>query len=206
MSDSGEQTIPDIIISRSSIPDVERARNIRMMPVLEDQDEEGETDSSKESGADDERDTEQEMQAASVSKTEMIKSKMDADDNTPLLADSSGILGKDHEQLQTLSLSSTEAGPSLSVFPFPNIEEFVSEYEDAVEDEQMLLATGQVTEQTRQFKVDVAADFEHLESSPDNEDTTSKLCKNCYNLRSNVMCPTAFQLKSSSRVLPRGLL
>lgn len=161
MSDNGEQAIPDIIISRSSIPEAERARNIRMMPVLEGHEEESETDSSKESGADDDNidnNTEnlrQETRLLSGNNTDITETKTDQEDNVQAPQSST--------QQDTLTHSSTKENFSLSAL---NVEEFLSEYEDATEDEQVL-----VEDQTQQFKVDTAA-FEHLDSTTIQQDNT----------------------------------
>ena len=170
-SDNEERVIPDIIISRSSIPDAERARNIRMVPMLEDhEEEESETDSSKESGASDDvgDDSRQQTRPHSGDKSEISEIKMDQDDSGTKPSQS-GI----HEQ-DTLPLSSTKEDALFNVFPTPSVEEYFSEYEDATDDEQVLVA-----DQVHQFKADTAA-FEYLESSTTNEqDNTDKFCKSC---------------------------
>lgn len=186
-SDNEEQRIPDIIISRSSIPDAERARNIRMLPTLEDQEEESETDLTKESGAsedDGDRSEQfrQDTQPPSDNNIE-IAAASKVNDNT-----SSGSTSSDSSQApqsevrDVFSLASTKAGAAVDVFPTPNVEEYFSEYEDATEDEQMLVA-----DQAHQFKADTAA-FEHLESStPDEQDNTDKFRENCNIIVSDIV-------------------
>jgi len=150
MSDNGEHTIPDIIISRSSIPEAERTRNIRMVPMLEDHEERSETDSAKESDADDNDDIENSRQEARpLSDTNITETKVDQENNVQAL-----------QQHGTQDVhSSTKEDTSLNVLPIVNVEEFLSEYEDATEDEQVLVA-----DQTQQFKADTAA-FDHLDST-----------------------------------------
>lgn len=168
-SDYEEQAVPDIIISRSSIPEAERARNIRMVPMLEDHEEESETDSSKESGASDDvgdtnEDFRQETRPPSGNVIETVETK---DNNASIQVPTQ------QHGLDSLS-GSTKTDAASNMFPTPNVEEFLSEYEDATEDEQVLVA-----DQTHQFKVDTAA-FEHLESSaPNEQDNADKFSKNC---------------------------
>lgn len=182
-SDNEEQAIPDIIISRSSIPDAERARNIRMIPMLEEYQEESDTDSSKESGAsDDDGDNfehfKQTTQPPSDNNTETAETKMD--DNLTS-SQSPQLQSEVHVQRDVLdvpdvtSLSAAKADDaSVNIFPTPNVEEFFSEYEDATEDEQVLIA-----DQAHQFKADTTA-FQHLENVTANEqDNTDKFCEGC---------------------------
>lgn len=176
-SDNEEQAIPDIIISRSSIPDAERARSIRMMPpMLEEREGESETDSTKESGASDDdeagdisEDFKRVTQPPSDSNIETVET-IKTEDNLSIQAPQSEV------QLQdVLSPPSTKENASVGVFPAPNIEEFISEYDDATEDEQVLVA-----DQAHQFKPDTTA-FEHLESATtDEQDNTDKFCETWY--------------------------
>ena len=177
-SDNEGQRIPDIIISRSSIPDAERVRNIQMVAMLENHEEESETDSSKESGAseDDGDRTEQfrqNTQPPSDNNIEIAASKMnDSASNGSTSSDSSR--APQSEVRDAFALSSTKADAAVNVFPTPNVKEYFSEYEDATEDEQVLVA-----DQAHQFKADTAA-FEHLESSTANEqDNTDKFRESC---------------------------
>lgn len=187
-SDNEEQTIPDIIISRSSIPDVERTRNIRMVPMLEEheeeREEESETDSSKESGAgdDDDEDLRQEIRPPSDINIEAAETKMD-DSVTTVQAEVQASQSPVQESHDSLSLTKSQAEASVNVFPAPNVEEFLSEYEDATEDEQVLVA-----DQAHQFKADTAA-FEHLESATANEqDSTDKFCESQLSTLYDVLC------------------
>ena len=168
LSDNEERAIPDIIISRSSIPEAERARNIiRMIPMLEEHEEESET---KVSGAsDDSGDNMEEFRRQTQPPTDSIiqitEAKRDQDDSIQALT-----------QQDTLSHSSTKADAASNIFPAPDVDEFLSEYEDATEDEQVLVA-----DQAHQFKADTAP-YEHLGSTTSNEqvNTDHNFCKNYY--------------------------
>lgn len=165
-SDNEERAIPDIIISRSSIPDAERARNIRMVPMLEDHEEEsGETDSSKESGASDD--------VGDNGEDFMQQTRPHTGDKS--LQDESGTrTSQSSEHVQNaLPLSSTKEDALSNLFPTPNVEEYFSEYEDATDDEQVLVA-----DQAQQFKADTTA-FQHLDSSTSIEQDADKFCKLC---------------------------
>ena len=181
LSDNEDRSIPDIIISRSSIPDAERARNIRMVPMLGDHEEESETDSSKESGASDDdigdnsEDFRQQTRPHTGDNTEL---KMDQD-VSGTKASQSGVHVQD-----TLPLSSTKEDALFNVFPTPNVEEYFSEYEDATDDEQVLVAD----QAAHQFKADTTA-FEHLESSTTNEqDNADNICENCCKSKYVIHC------------------
>ena len=164
-----ERAIPDIIISRSSIPDAERARNIRMVPMLEDHEEGSETDSTKESGAsedggDNSEDFRQETRPHS---SEVSEIKMDQADGGSSQALESALLVQD-----ALPPSPIKEDVSVNASSTLNLEEYFSEYEDATDDEQVLVA-----DQAHQFKADTRA-FQHLESSASNEqDNANKFSK-----------------------------
>ena len=160
-----ERAIPDIIISRSSIPDAERAQNIRMVPMLEGHEEESDTDSTKESGAseDDGEDFRQETRPHS---NEVSGIKMDQADSGSSQALESAV------QVQDVPPPSPTKEVLLSVSSIPNVEVYSSEYEDATDDEQVLVA-----DQAHQFKADATA-FQHLESSASKEqDNATKFIK-----------------------------
>ena len=170
-SDNEERAIPDIIISRSSIPDAERARNIRMVPMLQDHEEESETDSSKESSASDDvgdngEDFRQETRPHRSDKSVTPGLEMNQDESSTKTSQS----GTDVQD--AVPLSSTKEDAMSNVFPTPNVEEYFSEYEDATDDEQVL-----VGDQAQQFKADTKA-VQHLDSSTTNE--PDKICKSCY--------------------------
>ena len=170
-SDNEERAIPDIIISRSSIPDAERARNIRMVPMLQDYEEESETDSSKESSASDNgEDFRQQTRPRSGDKNETPELKMDQDESGTKASQSSA-RSSEHVQ-DTLPLSSTKEDAFSGVFPTPNVEEYPSEYEDATDDEQVLVA-----DQAQRFKADTTA-FQHLDRTNE-QDNADKFCKSC---------------------------
>ena len=164
----GEQEIPDIIISRSSIPEAERVPNIRMAPQLSDQDEETETDSTKESGAEDFEDTtsdQKEMQATS-SNVKLEASTLQLSVEAISLPSSREIDAVKESQQDALTLLVTagdKAAAPTGLFPVPNIEEFFS-------DDNMSEDDCEATEDhAQQFKADTAA-FEYLEGidQPDN--------------------------------------
>ena len=174
-SDNEEQRIPDIIISRSSIPDAERARNIRLEPTLEEHKEESETDSSKELGAgdDDGELFRQDTQPPSDNNIEIAASKVNDNASSETSTDSPR-QAPQSEVRDVFAPSSTKADAAVNVFPTPKVEEYFSEYEYATEDEQVLVA-----DQAHRFKADTAA-FEHLESSAANEqDNTDKFRESC---------------------------
>ena len=168
-SDGGPE-IPDIIISRSSIPESERVPNIRMVPQLSEHDEETETDSTKESGAED-------FECATSDHEEIQPTSSDAKLEPSTLqvsVPSKELTATKEPQQVALTVPATtkdKADSPTGLFPAPNIEEFFSDDDDVSEDEQM----GS-EDHAQQFKADTAA-FEHLEGIdlPNNQSSFGEL-------------------------------
>jgi len=154
----GEPEIPDIIISRSSIPESERVPNIRMVPQLSEHDEETETDSNKESGAEDFEDATGDYKPTS-SDAKLEPSTLQQGVDTVSVPNKELTTTKELQQ-DALTVPATtkdkEDAPT-GLFPAPNIEEFFSDDDVVSEDEQL-----GTEDHAQQFKADTAA-FEHLE-------------------------------------------
>jgi len=170
-----EPEIPDIIISRSSIPESERLQNIRMIPQLSKQDEETETDSTKESGAEDFEDASSDHRELKLTssnaklETSTLQQGLDT-----VSVPSKELTATKEPQQDALTVPATTAdkadAPS-GVFPAPNIEEFFSDNDDVSEDEQ-----ASTEDHVKQLKADTAA-FEHLEGidQPNNQNNFGEL-------------------------------
>ena len=146
-----------------------------MVPQLSEHDEETETDSTKESGAED-------FECATSDHEEIQPTSSDAKLEPSTLQQGLDIVSVPSEELtatkepqqDALTVPATtkdKADAPTGLFPAPNIEEFFSDDDDVSEDEQV----GS-EDHAQQFKADTAA-FEHLEGIdlPNNQSSFGEL-------------------------------